>query len=81
MGKEEKELLKSIAKELQAQNRLIALQIARNNVNGWGKEDLQIIEEMQKASDGIIEWSYSYPQKTIPLTSGIKDRPLKIKKV
>lgn len=66
---ETKELLEQLVKEVAAQNKLIALQIARQNVNTWGKSDTQIVEEMKEISNSIIEWSYLYPQKEFPLNA------------
>lgn len=66
---ETKELLERLVKEVAAQNKLIALQIARQNVNTWDKSDPQIIEEMKEISNSIIEWSYLYPQDKFPLNA------------
>lgn len=64
---ETKELLEQLVKEVAAQNKLFALQISRNNVDTWDKDDRTIIEEMKEISDSIIEWSYFYPKNKFPL--------------
>ena len=64
---ETKVLLEQLVKEVAAQNKLIALQISRNNVDTWDKDDYTIIEEMKNISDSIIKWSYQYPLKRMPL--------------
>ena len=71
---ETKELLEQLVKEVAAQNRLIALQISRNNVDTWDKDDRTIIEEMKEISDSIIEWSYQYPLKRMPLKADRRQR-------
>ena len=47
---ETKVLLEQLVKEVAAQNKLIALQISRNNVDTWDKDDYTIIEEMKNIS-------------------------------
>lgn len=70
MEKEEKELLKSIAKELQAQNRLIALKLSRANLITRDKDTDEVISEMKKVADDILDWCYKYPdKKEFPLNS------------
>ena len=64
---ETKDLLEKLVKEVAAQNRLTALQIARHNVDTWNKSDTQIIEEMKEISDSITEWSYGHSQNHFPL--------------
>lgn len=64
---ETKELLEQLVKEVAAQNKLVALQIARHNVDTWDKSDEQIIEEMKEMSDSITKWSYGYSQNHFPL--------------
>ena len=54
---ETKVLLEQLVKEVAAQNKLIALQISRNNVDTWDKDDYIIIEEMKNISDSIINVS------------------------
>ena len=66
---ETKELLEQLVKEVAAQNKLIALQIARQNVDTWDKSDPQIVEEMKEISNSIIEWSYLYPKNKFPLNA------------
>lgn len=55
------ELLERLVNELAAQNKLIALLIAKNNVETFGKSGIEIVEEMEKESVAIIKWSYNYP--------------------
>lgn len=64
---ETKELLEQLVKEVAAQNKLIALQIARHNVDTWDKSDSQIIEEMKEISGSITEWSYGHSKNHFPL--------------
>ena len=71
---ETKELLEQLVKEVAAQNKLIALQISRNNVDTWDKDDRTIIEEMKEISNSIIEWSYQYPLKQMPLKADRRQR-------
>ena len=51
--------IEKLARELAAHNRLVALQIARHNVNTWDKSDEQIIEEMKEVSKSILDWCYN----------------------
>ena len=44
------ELLERLVNELAAQNKLIALLIAKNNVETFGKSGIEIVEEMEKES-------------------------------
>ena len=61
------EEIDKLTKELKAHNRLIALQIARHNVNTWDKSDKQILTEMKEVSESILKWCYEYPEADYPL--------------
>ncbi|MFR2068895.1 MAG: hypothetical protein ACLS4S_01370 [Bacteroides nordii] len=68
------ELLKEIAKELAAQNKLIALLIAKHNVDTFNKSGMEIIEEMKNVSTTITDWSYKYPEANFPLNEPEKTK-------
>lgn len=61
------ELLERLVNEFAAQNKLIVLLIAKNNVETFGKSGIEIVEEMEKESVAIIKWSYNYPIEKFPL--------------
>lgn len=61
------ELLKEIAKELAAQNKLTAVRIAKENLLSWGKSQEEIVEEMKTSTERIIKWGYEYPNECFPL--------------
>ena len=51
------ELLERLVNEIAAQNKFIALLIAKNNVSTFDKSDTEILEEMKSETDSIIKWS------------------------
>lgn len=62
--------MKSITKELQAQNRLIALKLSRANFSTIGKDTEQVISEMKEVANDILDWCYKYfNKKVFPLNS------------
>lgn len=79
------ELLKEIAKELAAQNKLTAVRIAKENLLSWGKSQEEIVEEMKTSTERIIKWGYSYPNENFPLdapeTTAVTIRPSKKNKL
>lgn len=62
------DILKKIARELAAHNKLMALQIARHNViTTFDKTDEQILQGMKDASQSILDWCYGSPDADFPL--------------
>ena len=63
------ELLERLVNEIAAQNKFIALLIAKNNVSTFDKSDTEILEEMKSETESIIKWSYFSSKESFPLNS------------